>query len=89
MTLDQILGAAYLKIVFSDDVPKVAPDTYDQDWIYQKWGEFLEQRGITKKKKKGYTKAFPDSPGRFFLLPGPLYIPPELAQKMLVLGYLP
>ena len=80
MTLDQILDASYMKIVFSDDVPKVAPDIYDQDWIYQKWGEFLEQRGITKKKKKGYTKAFPDSP---------LYIPPELAQKMLVLGYLP
>lgn len=86
MTLDQILDAAYLKIVFSDDVPKVAPDIYDQDWIYQKWGEFLEQRGITKKKKKGYTKAFSDSPLIFGYV---YYIPPELAQKMLVLGYLP
>lgn len=80
MTLEKVLDAAYEKIVFSDKVPQVAPDVYDQDWINQRWKEFLEKRGITSQKKQGYTKVFPSSP---------LYIPPKLARKMLVLGYLP
>jgi hypothetical protein len=80
MTLEKVLDAAWQKIFFSPDCPQVAPDVYDQDWIDQKWKEFLEQRGISEKKKKGWVKVFPSYP---------LYIPPKLAEKMLVLGYLP
>jgi hypothetical protein len=42
--------------------------------------DFLEERGITMKEKEGWPKAF-----KTFSL----YIPPELAKRMLVLGYLP
>jgi hypothetical protein len=40
----------------------------------------LEERGIISEKKEGYVKVFKGCP---------LYIPPELAERMLILGYLP
>jgi hypothetical protein len=79
-TLEKVISGAYLLIFFSQDVPKVA-NTHDQNWINQKWEEFLEQRGITSQMKRGYAKVFH--------LERPIYIPPELAEKMITLRYLP
>lgn len=85
MNLGDILGEAYQRIVFSPEVPLLEkdPPIYDQDWITARWTEFLEERGITKNYRRGWPHFFSWNQGYT------LYIPPDLAAKMLVLGYLP
>lgn len=86
MKLKEVLCAARKKI-FDSAPPAAFPTSvfygYDVHWAYAEWNRFLESHGITKNPNNNYLKVEGGS------MEPDLYIPPDVANKMLVLGHLP
>lgn len=80
--LKKILHTARKKIFDSAPPSKCFLYPYDVHWAYEEWDKFLVARGITKKPNKDWPMVEGGS------MEPDLYIPPDLATKMLALGHL-
>lgn len=83
MTLKEVLLEARKRIFDSAPPSKSGLYPYDVHWAHDQWDKFLAAREITKRPRKDWPVVEGGS------MEPNLYIPPELATKMLVLGHLP